>query len=194
MSDFHHGKVRGFTLIELMVTISIAAILMMIAVPSFVAFQRNSELTSAANSLLAALNSARSEAMKRNVNVFIVPADGSTWTSGWKIFVDKNFDGAYSTGEDIVLTGIAMPSYFSSSATHTAGVSPEYFAFNGSGYSIVQSTNGPALGTITIKRNDISGTELLEQTRRIMVSFSGRIRICKPASDSDPKCPSSASE
>src|SRR5688500_7599105 len=49
----HLGRSEGFTLIELLTTIVLAAILLAVAAPNFMAFQRNSELTSAANSMLA---------------------------------------------------------------------------------------------------------------------------------------------
>nr|WP_264080799.1 GspH/FimT family pseudopilin [Paracidovorax avenae] len=73
---------RGFTLIELMVTMVLVAVLLRIGIPSFVSFQRNSELTSAANGLLSSVNSARTEAMKRNMNAGVVPASGSSWAGG----------------------------------------------------------------------------------------------------------------
>lgn len=73
------GRTRGFTLIELMVTMALVAVLLRIGIPSFVSFQRNSELTSAANGLLSSINSARTEAMKRNMNAGVVPASGNSW-------------------------------------------------------------------------------------------------------------------
>lgn len=64
----HDGKraLRGFTLVELMVTIAVAAILMMIAVPSFKHITASTQLTTVSNSLVNALNTARMEAIKRN--------------------------------------------------------------------------------------------------------------------------------
>ena len=86
-----HARAAGFTLIELMVTIAIAAILLMIGVPSFVAFQRNSELTSATNSLVAAISAAKGEAMKRGQSAVVVPTPPSnSWKDGWTVFVDGN--------------------------------------------------------------------------------------------------------
>lgn len=81
---------KGFTLIELMVTIAVAAILMMVGVPSFVAFHRNSQLTSAANSFIAALNAARGEAMKRGRQAVVVPRADNDWATGWTVFVDTD--------------------------------------------------------------------------------------------------------
>ena len=76
-------RCRGFTLIELMVTLAIAAVLLLVAIPSMTAFKRNAELTSATNTLLASINAARGEAMKRGTNAMVVPANGSDWNTGW---------------------------------------------------------------------------------------------------------------
>lgn len=69
----------GFTLIELMVTIFVAAILMAIAVPSFQHITTSSRLTTTANSLVSALHVARMEAIKRNADVeFCGTVDGGS--------------------------------------------------------------------------------------------------------------------
>jgi type IV fimbrial biogenesis protein FimT len=57
---------RGFTLIELMVTLAVAGVLMMIAIPSFKKITLSNRLTTAANDLVDSLNTARMEAIKRN--------------------------------------------------------------------------------------------------------------------------------
>ena len=168
---------RGFTLIELMITLAIAAVLMMVAVPSFISFQRNSELTTAANTILGAMNTARTEAMKRNRNAIMAPT-GTGWSSGWQVFIDTDRNGAFTAGELVVATYPAIPAYFSITGTGNASGTTPYVLFNGSGYA--SDVNG-ALGNlnIDIARNDLSGTELLAQTRRIKVANTGRVRVCK---------------
>ena len=78
---------QGITLIELMIVISISAILVVLAVPNFSSTVRNIRLTTAANDLLASLNLARSEAVKRGRDVVVKKAGGN-WEDGWEIFID----------------------------------------------------------------------------------------------------------
>ena len=73
------AAVRGFTLVELMVTVAVAAVLLAIAVPSFTSIVNSSRLTAQANEVVAALQSARMEAVRRNARVSVCSsADGST--------------------------------------------------------------------------------------------------------------------
>ena len=172
---------RGFTLIELMVTLAMLAILLTLAVPSFVGFKRNSELTSVANSFVATLGAARGEAMKRSLNAIVLPLDGTNWANGWIAFVDTNFNGSYDVATDTVIMkrAEALPSYFSMTKNGS-----EAIKYNGSGYS------PGVLTTVQIARNDLSGTELLAQTRRIKMILTGRIRICTPKAIDDKTCES----
>lgn len=59
---------RGFTLVELMITMAVALVLIMIAVPSFKSVILSSKLTTTANDMVGAINLARMEAIKRNAN------------------------------------------------------------------------------------------------------------------------------
>lgn len=183
----------GFTLIELMVTLSIAAILMMVAVPSMVAFKRNSELSSLSNTLLSAINVARGEAMKRGMAAYVVPADGGgAWGVGWVVFVDKNNNQIYDgdATDQLIYQQAAPASYFTVAGNFSAGESPAYIRFDASGYP--KQKNGSFNNiTFTIQRNDLTSASLYENTRRLKIDRIGRVRICKPTSATDSKCSSS---
>lgn len=184
---------RGFTLIELMVTISIAAVLLAVAVPSFVAYQRNSELTSVTNSLVAAIGAARGEAMKRGRDAYLVPANnGSDWSAGWVVFVDVDRSQDFDAAKDItVLSQRALVSYMAATGSGSATGTTPYIMFDASGYSKTKA-GGFEGRTLSIARNDVSGTALTEQTRRVVIAATGRVRSCRPASDST--CTASATQ
>ena len=78
---------KGFTLLELIVTMAIAAILATVAVPGFTESIIRNRLTTYNNQLVAAFNLARSEAIKRNQQI-IVRKTGANWENGWHVFVD----------------------------------------------------------------------------------------------------------
>ena len=61
--------VRGFTLIELMVSLAVLAILVVVAVPSFVAFRQRTALDGAAQQLASCWNEARFEALRKTLDV-----------------------------------------------------------------------------------------------------------------------------
>jgi type IV fimbrial biogenesis protein FimT len=104
-------RVAGFTILELMISITIGVIVAAIAVPSFSTLLANSRLTASANDLLASLQAARGEAIKRNGPVVLCGVTDSTValpqcvTSGattWVVFQDVNGDGQLQSGEPII--------------------------------------------------------------------------------------------
>ena len=85
-------RTGGFTLIELMVTVVVLAVLLGIAAPSFVSVIQNNRSTALANQLVTAMNLARMEAIRRGVQVTVCSSsDGTTctgnWTDGWLVMV-----------------------------------------------------------------------------------------------------------
>ena len=84
------NRVKGFTLVELMVTIAIAAILLGIAIPSFQTVSRNNAVRTTANDLISTINIARQQSMSMRSEVEVQPALGG-WGDGWKlVFSDAN--------------------------------------------------------------------------------------------------------
>lgn len=95
--NLNKAKMKGFTVIELMIVIAIAAILATLAGPSFTSFMNNTSQNSAFSQLQGDLNRARSEAIKRNARVLVCNSTtGSScstatdWSSGWVVCFDAD--------------------------------------------------------------------------------------------------------
>jgi type IV fimbrial biogenesis protein FimT len=94
----------GFTLIELMVTIALAAIILTQAVPSFNSLVQNNRLISQKNEFISTLNLARSEALKRGTRVTVCAStdqatcDTADWEQGWIVFSDRDADSVLDSG------------------------------------------------------------------------------------------------
>jgi type IV fimbrial biogenesis protein FimT len=83
----------GFSLIELMIVVSIIIITSSIAVPSFKAWIQNTQIRTAAESIHSGLQKARTEALKRNTNIFFRLGANSAWTVGCVTVVTTDADG-----------------------------------------------------------------------------------------------------
>jgi type IV fimbrial biogenesis protein FimT len=97
----------GFTIIELMVTLALAAIVLMAAVPSFNQIIKSNRLTANVNDLVYAVSLARSEALKSGGASVCASSDGATcddvlWKQGWIVFTDFDGDCAVDGGEQVV--------------------------------------------------------------------------------------------
>lgn len=75
-------RCRGFTVLELLATITVAAILVTVGIPSFTEMVRNNRITTQTNELVTALNLARIEAVKRGRNMeVVVQQPGTGWSA-----------------------------------------------------------------------------------------------------------------
>jgi type IV fimbrial biogenesis protein FimT len=103
MSTMNTQRVRGFTLVELMITIMVFGIIMGLAVPSMQQMVVNNRLSTQTNNFVGALQYARSEALKRRTPVALRPTSGTTdWAQGWSIWVDPNNLGTEDAGEVVL--------------------------------------------------------------------------------------------
>lgn len=160
---------KGFTLVELLVTIAIATLLLVVAVPSYVSFQKNAQLSDAASNFIGAINAARANAMKLGVDSYLVPKSGTNWSSGWDVYADTNWNQSYDVGTDPIILGFDAPASSVSIGTPTGSLAAGYVRFNGNGYPRMKD-NGPA-GSRLVMTN---GT----RSSSIVIDMVGRVRSC----------------
>ena len=103
------NKQNGFSLIEALVTMTIAAIVLSVGIPSFQSFIQNNRQTIAINELATALQLARSTAVTRSQQATVCKSSNGTdcttdgtWTQGWIVFADPNNNNSHDAGEEIL--------------------------------------------------------------------------------------------
>lgn len=97
MKGYRSG--RGMTMIELLVTITIVAILAAIALPAFNKMLTNNRAQAQAGLLFRSFNYARSEAVRQATWIAVRPLSGTDWTQGWRVWVDADNDGVFDANE-----------------------------------------------------------------------------------------------
>ena len=155
------GFQGGFTLVELMITIAVLAIVMAIALPSFNDMTLGSKLRSQANDLVAGAVLARSEAIKRNQTVTLcASSDGATctgtWANGWIV---------RSSGGAVIQAHGAAPSGFLITSAQTS------FTFQPTGVGV---TPAPADPTFVFCRATPS---VGGQEREVTITVTGRASV-----------------
>jgi type IV fimbrial biogenesis protein FimT len=161
---------RGFTLVEAMVVMSIIAILMAVAVPTFRDFTASRAVAAQISDFAGALRLARTEAIKRGRNVVVCRTSdpqaatpscdaGSDWRSGWLVMQGDNLIRLQS-------------SYANSGGIQSGGVDTITFRPTGIAPAASEATFvfRPPLPTGNASYNSL--------TRRICIGFTGVTRAC----------------
>jgi type IV fimbrial biogenesis protein FimT len=172
----------GFTLIELMVTISVAAIMIALAAPSFASIFNINRLTGTANELLATLQSARIEAVRRNLRTVVCRSDdGATCNTasgdwgGWISFVDTDRSGVFNTGDVLLRTNtITAPVRVTASPAISGDSSRVSFGSDG----FAHATNGTML-TATVGVCIVTAQPDLN-TRDVAIATGSRVSVVSP--------------
>jgi type IV fimbrial biogenesis protein FimT len=159
------SSARGFTLIELMVTMTVLAILLSIAAPSFARLMAANRLTTETNELIGSLNLARGEAVRRAQPVSIAASSAANYAIGWKIFPDSNGDGAPAT-----------------TATDTDGNTlREIPAFKGTPTVTRQACTGTAPCTWATSTDSDRGYLVFTERGALKVGKEVRFKVCDPS-------------
>jgi len=181
----------GFTLIELMVTLAVAAILMAVAIPNLRDFLRNNRLTGGVNDLLHSIQVARTEAIKRQQGSVVVcgttdPAAGTaaltcTYNTfrGWFVFQDLNSNWQRDAGEPVIETHTLIDA----SVTVKPDANSDIVSFSASGFA---NPAGAKVPTATLVMCDTRGVVAVgtgSTGRALFITATGRARATATYAD-----------
>jgi type IV fimbrial biogenesis protein FimT len=174
-------------MIELMVTLTVAGVLMALALPNLRPFIQNSRLTSASNDLLRSLYIARAEAVKRQLNVVVCATADPTASdttiacsygafNGWFVFVDTNGTWQRDSAADAVIEKHALLDSSVSVRNDADGI----VSYAPTGFANLAGAHIPSSNIILC---DQRGTVLLSGTdsaaRAVLIANTGRARVTK---------------
>jgi len=186
---------RGFTLLELMIVVTLTGVLIGIGVPAMTQFVRSNQLTSAANDMLAAIHLARAESVKRRLPTEMcftqdptatTPVCNGNGTQGWVVWVDdanpdasnaNDNNGAINTNEPILLRHGALPSVLNivSKPAGNAG----YVAFQDTGFVKVAGDDIAGLVLCDVKGNIAEYGSTTSRARGLLMSAVGRPSVTR---------------
>lgn len=148
-------RAGGYNLVELMVALSIGAIVMGIGISSYRYVTNSNRVSTEVNALLGDMMLARSEAIKQGQPVSVCPSQNGTacdattsWQKGWIVFSDVNGDGAFTVGADTLLR--VQKAFATTTDTFQSDNAVEFVTYNREGFAINQPTTLTNYITITL--------------------------------------------
>lgn len=161
---------NGFTLVEMLITLVVAAILIGLAVPGYFNLVQNNHVIATVNKLSASLNYARMEAIKRGEQVSVCSAASSAlnscgtaaqWGQGWVVFVDENDNNSIDAGDTLIRVNEQLPN----GVTITSASA--IVSYDGAGFLSTNATN------FNISASGCTG----DSGRALAIAGSGRLSI-----------------
>lgn len=174
---------KGFTLIEMIVTLTIAGILIALAAPAMRDFILNQRLATQANDFIGDLNLARSEAIRRATNVTVCKQGGTpaspscgisaAWFAGRVVFVDTDSDGQLDPNETVLRVRESLDG---NNTLNSIGTTTNSIVFAGTGLTTL--TTGME---VTMRFCDSRGPG---KAVTLFINYTGRARIDQTAAAS----------
>ncbi len=174
------ARTAGFTLIELMIAVFVLAVAIAFSVPLFTNVVNGSRLTANANELVAAMQSARAEAIRQNRRASLCGSDdglncsNTTPWRGWVVFADADADGIVDAGERVRSGTIEAPVQVIPSANITAANNRILFRADGLAYG-----NGNILLEANL-RVCLPTTNPPQNARDVNLAMGGRAAVRPP--------------
>ncbi len=190
---------RGFTLMELMIVLTLAAIILALGAPSFSEFRRSNRMAGISNDFLVGLQIARSEAIKRQISVSLCPSENpesedavctaANNFSGWIVFADPNNNCAREDTEVILQVGERIDTGTNPATTTTSVSDGNCVSFAASGFTRPEpgsSTEPMRHAVFCDGRGNVKqpGTNL-SSSRGIELTVTGRARITRDIGEID---------
>lgn len=131
MTSTPEQKTLGFTIIEMIITVALLAVMLAVAVPGFGNLYQSNNLATASNRFVSSLALTRNEAISRNASVIMCNtnaantqcATNGAWESGWAIWIDLDNGGLTDIdSNELIQTEEAMPAGYTLRATTYANV------------------------------------------------------------------------
>ena len=170
---------KGFTIIELMITLALVGVLVTFGVPGFSGLMERNQLTTGINQFVSSLSLARSEAIKRNERVNIctsndgVQCTASSYEDGWLVYVDSNQNNSRDNNEELIWVGSSLANNLT--LRGSSGFSNQ-ISYMSTG-RIGDNTQGEVR---LCKDNDIT------KARMLIIIATGRVQLAKLNDDGVP--------
>lgn len=180
----HPKREPGFTLIELMVTLTVAAVLLAVATPSFVDFFDRYRLRGAADAMISVISNARAEAVKTDSDVSIAytgTANSATWCLGANAAAPPT-DGAPAVAAGACdctvatackVSGLRVALETNAFPDVKIGALPGTFTFDSKLGTVSPLPLAPIVATLTSPRG--------KYDVNVEVNALGQARVCTPA-------------
>src|SRR5262245_13644735 len=187
-------KANGFTLTELLVTLGVAGTVLALAAPNFREFSRNNRMVAVANDFLGAVQSARTEAIKRQLltgGVAVCPSASSEEATptcatadppnfnGWIVFADTDGNCEFDDGDVLLRTGKRIDRDNTAARYVKSSTDGDCINFAATGFTR-DVTGHDRVGYVLFcdeRGNDIQAGTQLSAARGIEITETGRARI-----------------